>query len=131
MVSEFIPTRARFEKSARSWFRWYAFWLYTHYITGLLIVIIAVLIASPINEGLSHHILGIISGILAASVTFLRPYEKAAMFRTRWHALNSILLDPENDDLSKVYKAYVSSEALTTAAIIQTSDTKVSDGAIR
>ena len=126
MDSEFQPTRARFEKSAKHWFRWYAFWLYSHYIVGMLIVIIGVLIASDLME--EHvKVLGIISGILAASVTFLRPNEKAAIFRARWHGLNSILLDPSNDDLGKVYKAYVEAEALTTASIMKLGQSSVND----
>ena len=126
MNGEFSPTRARFEKSAKSWFRWYAFWLYAHYIVGMLIVIIGVLIASDLMEGLVK-VLGIASGILAASVTFLRPNEKAAIFRARWHGLNSVLLDPSNDDLSKVYEAYIEAEALTTASIMKLGQTSSND----
>ena len=118
MDGEFKPTRERFEKSAKDWFRWYAFWLYAHYIVGLLIVIIGVLIAADMMENYVK-VLGVLSGILAATVTFLRPNEKAAIFRARWHGLNSILLDPSNDDLSKVYDAYVKAEALTTASVMK------------
>jgi len=126
MDNEFQPTRARFEKSAKHWFRWYAFWLYSHYIVGMLLVIIGVLVASGL-DGINVKILGVISGILATSVTFLRPNEKAAIFRARWHGLNSILLDPSNDDLGKVYKAYVDAEALTTASIMKLGEGSVSD----
>jgi len=124
---EFTPTRARFKKSARSWFRWYAFWLYAHYIVGLLIVITATLIAADFMEGQFDKVLGIFSGILAASVTFLRPNEKAAIFRARWHGLNSKLLDPSNDDVAKIYDAYVEAEALTTASIMKLGQTPDSE----
>ena len=126
MSKKFTPTRDRFEQSAKSWFGWYSFWLYLHYIIGLLIVIFSGLVATSIELGGTNISgwFGAASGILAAIVTFLRPNEKATTFKARWHLLNKALLDPKNagHDITKFYEAYITAEAMSNGMVVNTKD---------
>ena len=118
MGNEYIPTRERFEKSARSWYLWYTFWLYAHYVVGLIIVILTAFIATRLLTDTQTSIVGGLTSVLAATMTFLGPRSKAAIFRTRWHILNKALLDPANTKLSSIYDAYIEAESLTTESIV-------------
>jgi len=117
MKNAYKPTRERFEKSARSWYLWYTFWLYAHYILGLVIVIFTALIATRLLTDVQTALIGGLTSVLAATITFLSPSSKAAIFRTRWHILNQALLDPSSTDLNLVYEAYIEAESLTTNSI--------------
>lgn len=129
MKNRFEPTRERFAWSATAWFRWYSFWLWLHYIAGLLIVVFSAVVASGNSLlGIDIKIYGALAGIIAAGVTFLRPNEKAAFFRARWHLLNSAMLDPENDDVSKLYKAYILAENMSSGVVLEAKKDDLSDG---
>ena len=92
---------------------------YFHYIFGLAIVILTALIATDLLKDIWVVFAGFVASAAAAANTFLRPDQKAALFRARWHSLNSVLLNPSITDINEVYEAYIKGEALTTASIFK------------